>query len=384
MKNTNAVNTNTYPAGNWDERLAWIRLIRTDSIGPVSFFSLIRRFGTAQQALQNLPEIAKRNNSKKDFSLATLESAEKEYEQTRKLGGDFLLEYEDAYPSQLKAIHDPPPVISCIGNKDFLHAPSLAIVGARNASLHGRNFAKDLAQSLGQAGYIIVSGLARGIDTAAHNGSLQTGTIAVIAGGLDTHYPQENKELDTQIRKEGLIIAESPYGTQPTARHFPRRNRIISGLCSGVVVAEANLKSGSLITAQMALEQGRNVYAIPGHPLDPRAQGPNKLIQEGAMLIQKADDIIQNENLFSNKCIPFKNPEQTAKNNQENQDFLKEDDLQKAHKLLLENLSHTPIMVDALARSCQLTIPVVQTILVELELSGRLLRWPGNRVSLVE
>ena len=258
------------------------------------------------------------------------------------------------------------------------------MVGARNASLNGRKFATKLARDLGRNGQIIVSGLARGIDTSAHEGALDTGTIAVVAGGIDIVYPRENKTLYDQICQRGLILAESPLGMEPIARHFPKRNRIVSGLSAGTIVVEATLKSGSLITARMAAEQGRDVYAVPGYPMDPRAEGPNKLIQDGAILIQKTDDILNALNSFNGgnalrepyvQAIPdIPSPCPTPPPH----------DTEKLRQHLLAELSQMPVNVDELSRTCHVSIPELQVALLEMELAGTLERLPGNRVALLD
>jgi DNA processing protein len=260
------------------------------------------------------------------------------------------------------------------------------MVGARNASLNGRKLAEKLARELGQSGQVVVSGLARGIDTAVHQGALMTGTIAVVAGGIDVIYPPENAALYAQIKEMGAIVAESPWGMEPLARHFPRRNRIISGLSSGVVVVEATLKSGSLITARTAAEQGRDVYAVPGSPLDPRAEGPNKLLQDGAILVTSAQDILKNIVSFSGHGLS--EPKIFAWINTDPDPLpdlpdLPDLDEEAARVRLLENLSQIPLGVDELLRTCHVSIPVLQSLLLELELAGRVQRLPGNRVVLV-
>jgi DNA processing protein len=295
------------------------------------------------------------------------------------LGGKMIFAAEISYPLALSAIEDAPPVLSVLGNVRLLNLPSIGIVGARNASLNGRKFAEKLSKDLGNAGQMVVSGLARGIDAAAHAGALATGTIACVAGGADNIYPPENTALYHQIRNEGCIVAESPLGMEPMARHFPKRNRIISGLSAGIIVVEATLKSGSLITARMAAEQGRDVYAIPGHPFDPRAAGPNKLIQDGATLVLDAGDILQNLADFSGSRQTLSEPPQY----QWQPEDLSENDAEAVREIILQNLSSTPVTVDELVRTCHLTIPAAQMILLELEIAGRIQRLPGNRVVLV-
>lgn len=362
------------------EKLNWLRLFRTENVGPITFYRLIERFGTAGKALDALPEFSKRGGRAKPLTAPPASQIEKELNALHKFGGDIICACEEGYPLPLAATEDAPPVLSVIGNTDFLTRQGIGIVGARNASLNGRKFAEKMAKDLGQSGQVVISGLARGIDTAAHAGSLSTGTIAVVAGGVDVIYPQENAQLYEQIRASGLIVAESPLGTEPIARHFPKRNRIISGLSSGVVVVEATLKSGSLITARMAGEQGRDVYAVPGFPLDPRAAGPNKLLQDGAVLVQSAQDILQNLNSFTGRTLQEPKQAETPLAPMDPGD---DNAVENARDEILSILSHVPITVDEIVRNCNMTIPVVQTVLLELELAGRLQRLPGGRVSLI-
>ena len=274
------------------ERADWLRLIRSENVGPVTFFHLVRHYGSARAALDALPDLARRGG-KRAIRICPAANAEREIQALTEIGARLVAHGEPDYPRSLGAIEDAPPLIALLGNPDLLQRPMVAIVGARNASANGRRLAAALAGDLGAAGFSVVSGLARGIDTAAHTGSLKTGTIAVIAGGIDVVYPTENQDLHRDIASSGVLIAESAVGTKPVARHFPRRNRLISGLSIGVVVVEAAMRSGSLITARMALEQGREVFAVPGSPLDPRARGANNLIRQGATLTETADDVLQ-------------------------------------------------------------------------------------------
>lgn len=365
------------------EKLEWLRLSRTENVGPITFYKLIERYGTAGEALNALPELAKKGGRKKPLVAPPMDVIEKEYNRLRKIGGDLICAHEKDYPLALGATDDAPPVLSYLGHLDMVKPPCLGIVGARNASLNGRRFAQKLAKELGEAGQIIVSGLARGIDTAVHEGALKTGTIAVVAGGIDIVYPRENQKLYEQIIDYGLILAESPLGMEPIARHFPKRNRIVSGLSSGIVVMEATIKSGSLITARMAAEQGRDVYAVPGYPLDPRAQGPNKLIQDGAVLVQNKDDILK-------KLIDFSGGNSLNDNHfqaieaETTAPKYDEKDTENVKNTILQNMSQLPVGIDELSRACHVSIPAMQMALLELELAGRLNRLPGNRVALLD
>ena len=361
------------------EQIAWLRLIRTENIGPITFYSLMQSFGTAQKAIEALPTLSRKGGRLKDLKLCTADAAIAEMQALEALGGKMIFAAEAAYPLALSAIEDAPPVLSILGNAKLLNLPCIGIVGARNASLNGRKFAEKIAKELGEGGQIVVSGLARGIDASAHAGSLATGTVACVAGGVDVIYPPENTQLYHQIKAEGCIVAESPLGMEPMARHFPKRNRIISGLSAGVIVVEATLKSGSLITARMAAEQGRDVYAIPGHPFDPRAAGPNKLIQDGATLAQTAHDILDNLANFSGTRQTLGEGFQTPWTPED----LSENDAETVRDAILQNLSSTPVTVDELVRSCHLTIPAVQMVLLELEIAGRIQRLPAGRIVLL-
>jgi len=269
-----------------------LRLCRTGTIGPVSFYALLRRFGSARAALEMLPQLARRGERSDTVIPVTRAAAEAELAALQRLGARLVCWGEPIYPSGLAAVEDAPPILAVLGRAELLGSPIVAVVGARNASANGRRFSRDLAAALGQGGIVVVSGLARGIDAAAHLGALETGSIAVVAGGLDVVYPEENRGLHEALTRQGAIVAELPLGTEPQARHFPRRNRIISGMALGVVVVEAAARSGSLITARFALEQGRDVFAVPGSPLDPRCRGSNDLLRHGAILTENAEDVL--------------------------------------------------------------------------------------------
>ncbi|WP_342237800.1 DNA-processing protein DprA [Inquilinus sp. OTU3971] len=368
------------------ERLDWLRLARTDAVGPITFHALIARYGSAGAAIEALPELSRRGGRRAELKPPAMAEAKRELEALVRIGGRLVAACEPDYPESLAAIEDAPPVLSLRGRGDFAARPMVGIVGARNASLNGRRFAHDMARQLGEAGFTVVSGFARGIDTAAHEGAFATGTLAVLAGGLDIVYPPENAGLYDRLAESGLAVAECALGTQPTARHFPRRNRLISGLSLGVVVIEAALRSGSLITARMAAEQGRQVLAVPGSPLDPRAQGCNRLIRGGATLVESAEHVL--EALAPQISAPLlREPPPPASRSPsaslpEGGDGV-EADRTRAMAEVLERLSPTPTAVDELLRDCQLSPPVVLTVLLELELAGRIERQPGNRISLL-
>jgi DNA processing protein len=367
------------------ERLDWLRLIRAENVGPITFFRLLEQCGSAAAALKALPEFARQGGRSKPLHIPTKADAERERAACAGLGIRLLAACEPDYPETLAAIDDRPPLLFVLGHVHLLRRPAVAVIGARNASANGRRFAQLLARDLTDASLVVVSGLARGIDAAAHEGALAGGTVAVLAGGIDVVYPEENDALYRRVIVEGVAISETPVGTQPQARHFPRRNRLISGLSQGVVVVEAALKSGSLITARYALEQGREVLAVPGSPLDPRSQGTNTLIREGATLIQSAADVLQALAHLTRSTAgeppgggPVGGPPTPIK-----EAPIKEADLARARILVLESLNPSPVPIDELVRGCQLSAAIVQTVVLELELAGRAERRPGNQVNLI-
>lgn len=380
----------TKPEMHDKERLSWMQLIRTENVGPITFHKFIDRYGSATKALEALPELEKRSGRKKPLKVPPIGLIEKEMRDIQRLGGKIVTAADDAYPQALAATEDAPPVLTVIGDLSLMQKPCIAIIGARNASMNGQKFARSLADGLGTRGQTIASGLARGIDTAAHHGSLNTGTIAVVAGGIDVVYPSENEGLYKDICEKGLVIAENPYGTAPRARDFPRRNRIVSGISQAVVVVEATERSGSLITARFAAEQGRDVYAVPGHPLDPRASGPNKLIRDGAVLVRNADDILEHIHDFSGAPkYHFEDSAVLSFHSEEDEDLLQDLDhdinddpqtIDDIKAMLLSSLSHTPSNIDEIIRHHNLNIAQTQTALLEMELSGDIQRLPGNRI----
>ncbi len=368
------------------ERLDWLRLYRSENVGPATFFRLIERFGTAGRALAALPDLARRGGGRRPIRICPADAAEAELAALRRLGGGIMASVERGFSPALRVL-DTVPLLVVLGDAGLLAKDAVAVVGARNASANGRRMAQMLAGGLGLDGLVVVSGMARGIDTAAHQAALGSGTVAVLAGGIDVVYPPENRDLYERIRASGCLVSEMPPGTQPQAAHFPRRNRLIAGLALGVVVVEATVRSGSLITARLALEQGREVFAVPGSPLDPRGQGPNSLIKQGALLTEQAIDVldalsgmrtrnpaeIRPPPSFPPREAPiaaaFSFPEGDA-------------ELAPARTNLLRALTAAPVTVDEILRQCQLSPAVVSTVLLELELAGRLDRHPGNQVSL--
>jgi DNA processing protein len=348
---------------------------------------LLRRFGSAAAALDALPQLSRQ------AVVATRSEAEAELAAIERLGGSLICWGEPLYPPALAAVEGAPPTLTALGRPEnlerLLAAPAVAVVGARNASANGCRLARELAAGLAEAGIVVASGMARGIDAAAHLGALDGGTIAVVAGGADVCYPEENRGLYDAICDGGAVVAELPLGSEPQARHFPRRNRIISGISLGVVIVEAAAKSGSLITARYALEQGREVFAVPGSPLDPRARGCNDLLRNGATLTESAADVIgQLEPLLAGKPPPggiaparprLPLRPLLAAPAAARPATVGEDD---ALDLIVEHLGSTPVAVDELVRQCQMSAALVATLLLELELAGRIERHPGNLVSL--
>jgi DNA processing protein len=359
------------------EKFDWLRLIRTQNVGPIAFFQLLARYGSAAAALDALPEIARRAGSTLvPFSKA---GALQELGALERAGARLVAWGEPDYPPLLAATEGAPPLLALRGEAALLRRPAVAIVGARNASANGRRFARDLALQLGGRGLVVVSGFARGIDTAAHQGALPTGTIAVLAGGIDVIYPEENRELYALIAERGALIAEMPVGTELNPRLFPRRNRIISGAALGVVVVEAALRSGSLITARYALEQGRELFAVPGSPLDPRCRGSNDLIRKGAKLTESADDVLAEIEAHLLRPAPAPAPPGIEPAPPPPGPA----ELAAATRRVLEHLSPSPVPVDELIRQCGLPPAVVSSSLLDLELAGRIERQAGNLVALV-
>ena len=354
-----------------DDLIARIRLIRSPSIGPVTYRQLVARFGSPQAALDAIPDLARRGGGSPP-RLCSVDEAERERARVEKLGGRYLILGKGLYPSLLAELEDAPPLLIARGNVNLLDRPCVAIVGARNASAAACRFARGLAHDLGLEGLAVASGLARGIDSAAHDGALETGTVGVIAGGIDVFYPPENEGRQKALFERGLVLAEMPPGTEPRARHFPYRNRIIAGLSAGTIVVEAAPRSGSLITARLAAEAGREVMAIPGSPLDPRAQGCNQLIRDGATLVQKAADVIEAiQPMKARVAAPAVDYEPPAER------FDGE-----AVEAVEALLGPSPVPVDKIIRLSGAPSGAVQMALLELDLAGRLDRHAGGRVSL--
>ena len=375
----NVTDRNSRRALSDAERLDWLRLARSENVGPITFLALLDRFGSAAAVLDALPALARRGGRRRPIKVCSRAAAERELEALAALGGQMIALVEPAYPEPLAAIADPPPVLAVRGRAELLLAESIAVVGARNASANGLHFAERLAADLGAAGLTVVSGMARGIDARAHAGAIETGTVAVMGGGVDVVYPKENRSLHQRLLADGAVISEAPLGTVPVGRHFPRRNRIIAGLSRGVVVVEGAARSGSLITARLALEQGREVLAVPGSPLDPRASGPNRLIRQGATLVESADHVL--EALAEGGHPALGEPRQRWPSDAQFEASAEDEAPADARDSVIQLLGSSPVPVDLLVRQSRLTPANVATILLELELAGRLERHPGNRVS---
>ncbi len=361
-----------------EQRLDWLRLIRSDNIGPRTFRDLINRFGGAAAALQALPSLARRGGATRPGRICSHDEAAAEIKAAQTRGITFVALGEPDYPPRLTMIDDAPPLIAVRGQHAILSRPLIAVVGSRNASAAGVKFAQGLARELGEAQFGVVSGLARGIDAAAHRASVSTGTVAVLAGGHERLYPPEHAPLVDEIVAEGAVISEMPLTWEPRARDFPRRNRLISGVALGVVIVEAAKRSGSLITARFAGEQGREVFAVPGHPLDPRAEGTNDLIKQGATLVTSAADVIVILEPILGRDImppPAREPDLFAPPDSEPG----EDERTRIVALL----GPTPTAIDDLVRLSGAKPGIVRTVLLELEIAGRLERHGGGLVSLV-
>ena len=358
------------------QRLDWLQLIRSDNVGPRTFGWLLRQYGDARSAIEALPELSRRGGASRAIRIYPRADAEREMAAARKLGVEFVGTAEDAYPQRLAEIDDAPPLLAVRGNLAALTRPMIAMVGSRNASAAGLKFAERLARELAEAGFVIASGLARGIDAIAHRASLATGTVAVLAGGHDHIYPEQHIDLLDAILPEGAAISEMPFGWEPRAQDFPRRNRLISGLSLGVVIVEAAKRSGSLITARLALEQGREVFAVPGSPIDPRAEGTNGLLKQGATLVTEAADVLAvlEPILGRGTIISAREPDGEPPAPFEPDD--------RARAQILALLGPTPVSLDDLVRLSTLSPAIVRTVILELELAGRIERHGGGLFSL--
>lgn len=344
------------------QRLAWLRLARTETVGPVAFDHLLARYGTPERALSALPDLSRKGGRAVPLTLPPREAIERELEAGERLGARLICGCEPDFPPRLAALDPPPPVLWALGRAELLSEPSIAIVGARIASAAGQRFARQLATDLGTAGYVVISGMARGIDGAAHEGSLKTGSVAVLGGGIGDVYPPEHDKLHARLAAEGCVVSESAPDRRAQAKDFPRRNRVISGLSLGVVVVEAELKSGSLITARLAAEQGRDVFAVPGSPLDPRSKGTNDLIRQGAILCEGAEDVLRSlagEARLRERDRPY-DAEPPA-----------DVDPDALRERVAALLSPTPVPRNDLIRAVGAPTSAVMAALVELSVAGR-------------
>ena len=358
------------------QQLHWLRLARCDGVGPATFRDLINHFGTAERALQALPDLGRRSGRRRPIRMPDLGDIEREVAALRKFGGQLVCSGEPNYPLAMLAYDAAPMVLSVYGNVDILGRPMLGVVGSRDASLASTRLTQQFAEAIGAAGYVIASGLAKGIDAAAHRASLATGTLAAFAGGVNLVWPPQNEALAKAIIDEGgVVVSEMPFGWKPRAKDFPRRNRIIAGVSLGVLVVEAALRSGSLITARLANEMGREVFAIPGSPIDPRAAGTNKLLKDGATFVTEPDDVLavlepMHERAPAPLAVRETDPVPMA-----------EPDTSERERIM-SSLNDAPVPVDEVVRFTGLAPAVVQLVLLELDLAGRIERHGGNRVSL--
>ena len=368
-----------------------LRLARTEGVGPVAYRRLLARYGSAAAALDALPGLARAGGRPSPQAMPSPDDAMRELRGLARLGARMIFAGEPDYPPLLALLDDAPAAIAVLGDPALLANRAVALVGGRNASANGQRMAENLAAELARS-LVVVSGLARGIDAAAHAGALQTGrTIAAVAGGLDVPYPPEHADLQRRIAESGAVVTEAPLGTAPQARHFPRRNRIIAGLALGVVVVEAALRSGSLITARLAQEAGRELFAVPGSPLDPRSRGANDLIRQGAYLTETAQDVLDNlpdhpsrEGLARDPLFARDTPPGLAEPLESWEEPMESAaDLAKTRRQVIDLLGSSPTAVDDVVRRCQFSAAAVMAALLELELAGRIETLPGSRVALL-
>ncbi|MCC6890767.1 MAG: DNA-protecting protein DprA [Hyphomicrobiales bacterium] len=364
------------------QRIDWLRLIRSENIGPRTFRTIMDHCGSAASALERLPEFARRGGSRGAPRICTRAEAEREINAATALGVQLVMLPDPDYPPRLRMIDDAPPVLAVRGDRSTLRTSLVAIVGARNASAAGVKFAERLALAIGEAGFGIASGLARGIDAGAHRGSLNSGTVAVLAGGHDCIYPPEHAGLADAIAVKGALITEMPLGWTPRGRDFPRRNRLISGVSIGVVVIEAARRSGSLITARMALDQGREVLAVPGSPLDPRCEGSNDLLKQGATLVTAAQDVIAAVQPILGQSAELSAREPETATLPAGSEHAGSEPADPDRGRIIGLLGPTPVAIDDLVRLAETSAAAVRTVLLELEIAGRLIRHRGGLVSL--
>ncbi len=359
------------------ERISWLQLSLSENVGPITFRELIQRYGTATQALEALPSLAMRGGRRNPIKPYARSKAEEHIAVAAARAASLVVAGEAGYPPYLRHIHGAPPVLWVQGQKELAARDAVAIVGARNSSALGLKFTRMIAVKLANQGLLVVSGLARGIDTAAHQASIDYGTLAVVAGGIDYFYPPENEKLQRDISERGLLISEMVPGMAPKAEHFPRRNRIISGISRAIVVIEAAMRSGSLITARFAAEQGRDVFAVPGSPLDPRSEGTNRLIKDGAAILTSADDVIEAlQHVGQPRSQIFLEPTGSAA-------IAEPEPSPSDRESIISLLSPTDTNLDDLIRESGLAAETVLVVLLELELAGRVQRQAGGSVALL-
>ncbi len=365
-----------------DPTLDRLRLARTEGVGPVTYRRLMAQYGTAAEAIAALPEIARAGGRATPPPVPHAREAERELDRLHRAGGRMVFVGDAEYPPMMALLPDPPPVLSVLGDMGALHGRAVGLVGARNASANGQRMAESLAADLAVSGLVVVSGMARGVDAAAHAGALHVGrTVAAVAGGLDQPYPPDHADLQARIAERGAVVTEAPFGTAPQSRHFPRRNRIIAGLSLGVVVVEAALRSGSLITARLAIEADRELFAVPGSPLDPRCRGSNDLLRQGAHLVESAEDVLANLPDSQGRPAPFEAGQGFADGGEAwRAPPDTELDLGQAQEMVMGLLSPSPTELDELVRRSQLPAPSVMAALMQLELALRVSFLPGNRV----
>ena len=369
------------------QKKEWMQLAFSENVGPITFHNLLNFFGTPKEALAHVNEFARRGGRTREIKIADERQVDEQLKMAQEFDTQIVVSGDKSYPKLLKKTTDMPPVLFVRGHFVLTQKNAMALVGTRNASLNGRSFARRLALDLAQHDYVVVSGMAKGIDTAAHEGALGAdvgigGTIAVVGTPLNEVYPAENEGLFKEICNQGCVISELPFGSPTSPQNFPRRNRIISGLSKGVCVVEAQAKSGSLITARLAKEQNRLLFAVPGFPLDARSEGPNKLIKQGAHLVENANDIWNTlEDLTNQHC--FNEPDTLDSVMMPSYPSVTDNELAKARTIIVDSLSSQPTGIDELIRGTALTSQIVNIILVELELAGRIERHPGGRVSLL-
>lgn len=369
------------------QKKEWMQLAFSENVGPITFHSLLSFFGTPKEALSHVNEFARRGGRTREIKIADERQVDEQLKLAKEFDTQIIVSGEKEYPKLLKKTSDRPPVLFAKGHFVLTQKNAIAMVGTRNASLNGRTFTRKLALDLAQHDYVIISGMAKGIDTAAHEGALGAdigmgGTIAVVGTPLNEVYPPENADLFETLCARGCVISELPFGTKMSPQNFPRRNRIISGLSRGVVVVEAQGKSGSLITARLAKEQERLLFAVPGFPMDARSEGPNKLIKQGAVLVENTSDILYELEDLTKQHL-FAEPDVSDDILIPSYPTVSDTELEQARRIILECLSPQPTSVDELIRGAELSPQIVNIILVELELAGRIERHPGNRISLL-